>query len=107
MTDFETLLYDTSEHVVTITMNRPAKKNAMSWTMFKELKEAFERTLETSGLILLVIIGALIFSVLVSVTGLAGAVGSLLRTGGTEDLAPEAFDEEAAFLAAGSDEPTA
>jgi C4-dicarboxylate transporter DctM subunit len=42
------------------------------------LKEAFEKTLETSGLILLVIIGALIFSVLVSVTGLAGAVGGAI-----------------------------
>ena len=39
------------------------------------LKEAFERTLETSGLILLIIIGALIFSVFVSVTGLAAALG--------------------------------
>ena len=44
------------------------------------LKEAFERTLETSGLILLVIIGALIFSVLVSVTGLAGAVGGAIQS---------------------------
>ncbi|WP_262503871.1 TRAP transporter large permease [Sphingosinithalassobacter sp. CS137] len=39
------------------------------------LREAFERTLETSGLILLVIIGALIFSVFVSVTGLPDALG--------------------------------
>lgn len=43
------------------------------------LKEAFEKTLETSGLILLVIIGALIFSVLVSVTGLAGAIGGAIE----------------------------
>ena len=43
------------------------------------LREAFERTLETSGLILLVIIGALIFSVLVSVTGLADAVGGAIE----------------------------
>jgi C4-dicarboxylate transporter, DctM subunit len=44
------------------------------------LKEAFERTLETSGLILLVIIGALIFSVFVSVTGLAGAIGAAIES---------------------------
>ena len=50
------------------------------------LKEAFERTLETSGLILLVIIGALIFSVLVSVTGLAGAVGGALEGLGLSPL---------------------
>lgn len=37
---------------------------------------AFSETLRTSGLILMVIIGALIFSVFVSVTGLADAVGS-------------------------------
>ena len=43
------------------------------------LREAFERTLETSGLILLVIVGALIFSVLVSVTGLADAVGGAIE----------------------------
>jgi zinc protease len=32
--------------------------------------------------------------------GLAGLTGSLLRTGGTERLAPDAFDEEVEFLAA-------
>jgi tripartite ATP-independent transporter DctM subunit len=46
------------------------------------LKEAFARTLETSGLILMVIIGALIFSVFVSATGLAGAVGDLIESFG-------------------------
>jgi C4-dicarboxylate transporter DctM subunit len=50
------------------------------------LKEAFEKTLETSGLILLVIIGALIFSVLVSVTGLAGAVGGAIEALGLGPL---------------------
>ncbi|WP_338446399.1 TRAP transporter large permease [Pelagerythrobacter marensis] len=39
------------------------------------LKEAFAGTLQTSGLILLVIIGALIFSVFVGITGLAEAAG--------------------------------
>ena len=38
------------------------------------LFKAFEATLKTSGMIFLVIIGALIFSVFVSVTGLADAV---------------------------------
>ena len=40
------------------------------------LFSAFEETLKTSGMILLVVIGALIFSVFVSVTGLADAAGS-------------------------------
>lgn len=43
------------------------------------LKDAFASTLETSGLILLVIIGALIFSVFVSVTGLPDALGAAVR----------------------------
>ncbi|MDT8759196.1 TRAP transporter large permease [Sphingomonas psychrotolerans] len=43
------------------------------------LKNAFASTLETSGLILLVIIGALIFSVFVSVTGLPDALGAAVR----------------------------
>lgn len=37
---------------------------------------AFDETLRTSGMILLVVIGALIFSVFVSVTGLAEAIGA-------------------------------
>jgi C4-dicarboxylate transporter, DctM subunit len=44
------------------------------------LKQAFERTLETSGLILLVIIGAIIFSAFVSVTGLPDALGTAVRS---------------------------
>lgn len=42
------------------------------------LYTAFAETLRTSGLILLVIIGALVFSVFVSVTGLAEAVGAAI-----------------------------
>jgi tripartite ATP-independent transporter DctM subunit len=40
------------------------------------LMKAFDETLRTSGMILMVIIGALIFSVFVSVTGLTDAVGA-------------------------------
>lgn len=43
------------------------------------LKDAFQSTLETSGLILLVIIGALIFSAFVSVTGLPDMLGDAVR----------------------------
>ncbi|MDE2596686.1 MAG: TRAP transporter large permease [Sphingomonadales bacterium] len=39
------------------------------------LYRAFEETLRTAGMILLIIVGALVFSVFVSVTGLAEAVG--------------------------------
>lgn len=43
MSDYESLLWEVADNVATITMNRPEKKNAMSWTMFKELKAVFER----------------------------------------------------------------
>ena len=39
---FETLQWDRDDQVVTITMNRPDKKNAMTWVMFEELGRAFE-----------------------------------------------------------------
>jgi 2-(1,2-epoxy-1,2-dihydrophenyl)acetyl-CoA isomerase len=41
--NFETLLWDLQGHVATITLNRPAKKNAISAVMFDELRAAFER----------------------------------------------------------------
>lgn len=50
------------------------------------LYAAFENTLRTSGMILLVVTGALIFSVFVSVTGLAGAAGALV-----EAISPSPF----------------
>lgn len=43
------------------------------------LYEACEKTLKTSGLIFLIIIGALCFSVFVGVTGLASAAGALVE----------------------------
>ncbi|HVM34166.1 MAG TPA: enoyl-CoA hydratase [Actinomycetota bacterium] len=43
MAEFETLLWEQDEHVATITLNRPEKKNAMSWRMFEEIRVAFER----------------------------------------------------------------
>jgi enoyl-CoA hydratase/carnithine racemase len=39
--DFDTLLWDQEDAVATITLNRPEKKNAMSWQMFEELRDAF------------------------------------------------------------------
>lgn len=50
-----------------------ARRRQLSRAM---LFQAFEETLKTSGMILLVIIGALIFSVFLSVTGLADAIGA-------------------------------
>src|SRR5712671_3581705 len=37
---FEALLYDVHEHVATITINRPDRRNALSWTVMSELRGA-------------------------------------------------------------------
>lgn len=42
MPDFETLLWDRDGETVTVTLNRPEKRNAMSWRMFEEIGAAFE-----------------------------------------------------------------
>jgi enoyl-CoA hydratase/carnithine racemase len=38
---FDALLYDVAEHVATITINRPERRNALSWTVMSELRRAF------------------------------------------------------------------
>jgi enoyl-CoA hydratase/carnithine racemase len=40
--DLETLLVDRSDGVVTVTMNRPARKNAANGTMWRELHSTFD-----------------------------------------------------------------
>jgi enoyl-CoA hydratase/carnithine racemase len=37
---FESLLYDVTDHVATITINRPDRRNALSWTVMTELRQA-------------------------------------------------------------------
>jgi tripartite ATP-independent transporter DctM subunit len=54
-------------------------RRRLSW---KSLYDALEETLRTSGLIYTVIIGTLIFSVFISVTGLAEAAGALIAGAG-------------------------
>ncbi|HEV3225884.1 MAG TPA: enoyl-CoA hydratase-related protein [Acidimicrobiales bacterium] len=39
---YEALLYDVSNGVATITINRPERRNALSWTVMSELRVAFE-----------------------------------------------------------------
>ena len=51
----ETLLIDRADGVVTVTMNRPAKKNAATGQMFEELLETFrdvERNAEDRCMVL-------------------------------------------------------
>ena len=55
---FETLIWGQDEQVVTLTLNRPDKKNAMSWVMFEELGAAFERVAIDDDVRCVVVTGA-------------------------------------------------
>jgi 2-(1,2-epoxy-1,2-dihydrophenyl)acetyl-CoA isomerase len=54
----ESLRWDQEGHVVTITLDRPEKKNAMSWTMFNEIKEAFDLCTASDDVRCVVLTGA-------------------------------------------------
>lgn len=43
MSDYESLLWQVQGHVATVTLNRPEKKNAMSFVMFNEIRDVFLR----------------------------------------------------------------
>jgi enoyl-CoA hydratase/carnithine racemase len=58
MSDYETLRYDLEGHVATVTLDRPDKKNAMSWQMFMELGEVFESVATSDEVRALVVTGA-------------------------------------------------
>lgn len=42
-TEYETLLYESADRIVRITLNRPDKRNALTPTMLEELHDAFTR----------------------------------------------------------------
>ncbi|MEA2476481.1 MAG: hypothetical protein QOF16_1472 [Actinomycetota bacterium] len=58
MADFRSLIYELEGHVATITLNRPEKLNAMSWTMFTEIKEAFDAGARDAAVRCIVVTGA-------------------------------------------------
>ena len=41
--EFESLLYDVADRVATITINRPERRNALSWTVMTELRGRLRR----------------------------------------------------------------
>lgn len=55
---FETLVWDREGQVATITLNRPEKKNAMSWAMFNEIRDAFEQASADPDVRCVVVTGA-------------------------------------------------
>jgi enoyl-CoA hydratase/carnithine racemase len=58
VSDYSTLRWEQEAHVATITLDRPEKKNAMSWTMFEEIGAVFERVSVDPGIRCAVITGA-------------------------------------------------
>ena len=55
---FETILYEIENSVLTITLNRPEKLNAMTPTLLRELREAFEQANTDSTVRVVVVTGA-------------------------------------------------
>src|ERR687892_871835 len=56
--DYETLLYEQDDHVVTLTYNRPEQHNAVNRTMNRELHHAWQRFRDEDEAFVLVITGA-------------------------------------------------
>ena len=56
--NYETLLYEHTEHVVTLTHNRPHQHNAVNRTMNAQLHDAWERFRDDDEAFVLVITGA-------------------------------------------------
>jgi enoyl-CoA hydratase len=56
--DYETLIYEQDERVVTLTYNRPEQHNAISRKMNEELHHAWQRFRDDDGAFVLVITGA-------------------------------------------------
>lgn len=55
---FESLLYDVRDYVCTITINRPDRRNALSWTVMSELRDAFRRARTDRDVRVVVLTGA-------------------------------------------------
>jgi len=58
MTNYETIIYDKSENVAWITLNRPEVRNAISDTMVSELIQALEDARDDSTVRVIVLTGA-------------------------------------------------
>jgi enoyl-CoA hydratase/carnithine racemase len=56
--EYQSLTWDFADHVATVTLNRPDKKNAMSWTMFEEIRAVFDRASADDHVRCLVVTGA-------------------------------------------------
>ena len=58
MSDYQSLIWDFDGNVATITLNRPEKKNAMSWQMFAEIGAVFDEVAGSRDVRVLIVTGA-------------------------------------------------
>jgi enoyl-CoA hydratase/carnithine racemase len=74
---FETLLYEVTDHVATLTINRPERRNALSWTVMTELRLALAQLKADPDARVVVITGAgdKAFSAGADLSGMAAGAG--------------------------------
>jgi enoyl-CoA hydratase/carnithine racemase len=58
MPEYETLRWELDGHLLTITLDRPEKLNAMSWQMFEEIGDSFTRASAEADVRCVVVTGA-------------------------------------------------
>jgi enoyl-CoA hydratase/carnithine racemase len=75
--EYESLLYDAAGGVATITINRPERRNALSWTVMTELREALAAAKADDDVRVIVLTGAgdRAFCAGADLTGMASGAG--------------------------------
>jgi enoyl-CoA hydratase/carnithine racemase len=75
--EFESVLYDTANGVATVTINRPERRNALSWTVMTELREAMAAAKADADVRVVVLTGAgeRAFCAGADLTGMAAGAG--------------------------------
>jgi len=74
---YEAVLYDVAAGIATITINRPERRNALSWTVMNELRDAFEVAKADRNVLVVVLTGAgdKAFCAGADLTGMADGAG--------------------------------
>ncbi len=74
---FEAVLYDVADGIATVTINRPNRRNALSWQVMTELREAFEDAKSDAAVHVVVLTGAgdKAFCAGADLTGMSGDAG--------------------------------
>ena len=75
--DFEALLYDVADGVARVTINRPERRNALSWTVMTELRQALAAAKDDPAVRVVVLTGAgdKAFCAGADLTGMASGAG--------------------------------